>query len=96
MKLASYLNSHGEVFVLDEPTDGLHMKDIQNILELFNRMTEQGNSLYLIEHNLEILKEADYVIELGPGGGNEGGNLLYAGEPKGLLSCDASVTRKYL
>lgn len=96
MKLASYLNSRGEVFVLDEPTDGLHMKDIQNILELFCRMTEQGNSLYLIEHNLDILKEADYVIELGPGGGNEGGDLLYAGEPEGLLHCEASVTKDYL
>ncbi len=96
MKLASYLNSQGEVFVLDEPTDGLHMKDIHNILELFRKMTEQGNALYLVEHNLEILKESDYVIELGPGGGNEGGSLLYAGEPAGLLNCEASVTKNYL
>ncbi len=96
MKLASYLNSQGEVFVLDEPTDGLHMKDIHNILELFRKMTEQGNTLYLVEHNLEILKESDSVIELGPGGGNEGGSLLYAGEPAGLLNCEASVTKNYL
>ncbi len=96
MKLASYLNSQGEVFVLDEPTDGLHMKDIHNILELFRKMTEQGNTLYLVEHNLEILKESDYVIELGPGGGNEGGSLLYAGEPARLFNCEASITKNYL
>ena len=96
MKLASYLKSEGEVFILDEPTDGLHMKDIQNILDLFNEMTENGNTIYLIEHNLEVLKQADYVIELGPGGGNEGGTILYAGTPTGILECPDSVTARYL
>lgn len=96
MKLASYLNSEGELFILDEPTDGLHMKDIQNILDLFEQMTENGNTIYLIEHNLEVLKQADYVIELGPGGGNEGGTILYAGTPSGMLRCQKSITAKYL
>lgn len=96
MKLASYLNSEGEVFILDEPTDGLHMKDIQNILDLFEQMTENGNTIYLIEHNLEVLKQADYVIELGPGGGNEGGTILYTGTPSGMLKCPESITAKYL
>ena len=96
MKLASYLTSEGEVFILDEPTDGLHMKDIQNILDLFNEMTENSNTIYLIEHNLEVLKQADYVIELGPGGGNEGGTILYAGTPTGMLNCPDSVTARYL
>ena len=96
LKLASYLNSQGEVFILDEPTDGLHMGDIENILNLFNQMADQGNTIYLIEHNLDVLKNADYVVELGPGGGTEGGYLLYAGTPEGMLDCPESVTAAYL
>ena len=68
VKLASYLDSKGKVFILDEPTDGLYVKDIHHILRLFDTMVDQGNTIYLIEHNLDVLKAADYVIELGPGG----------------------------
>lgn len=96
MKLASYLGSKGQVFVLDEPTDGLHVKDIRQIIALFDSMVEQGNSVFLIEHNLEVLKAADYVIELGPGGGQMGGELLYSGTPAGLLNCRQSVTAPFL
>ncbi|MCR4956950.1 MAG: excinuclease ABC subunit UvrA [Lachnospiraceae bacterium] len=96
MKLASYLRTEGEVFVLDEPTDGLHLCDIKNILNLFHEMVDAGNSMYLIEHNLEVLKNADYVVEIGPGGGNEGGKLLYAGIPEEIFACKDSVTAPYL
>jgi excinuclease UvrABC ATPase subunit len=96
MKLASYLKYKGEVFVLDEPTDGLHMEDILNILNLFHKMVDQGNTIYLIEHNLDVLKQADYVVELGPGGGDEGGKVLYEGTPEGMLACKQSVTAPYL
>ena len=96
LKLASYLNSSGKIFILDEPTDGLHMEDICNILELFDEMVDAGNSLFLIEHNLEVIKGCDYLIELGPGGGNEGGNLLFAGTPEELVTSEKSVTAPYL
>lgn len=96
MKLASYLNSEGRIFILDEPTDGLHIKDIRHILELFHEMVDQGNSVFLVEHNLDVLRDADYVIELGPGGGGEGGRLLFAGTPREMTECQASVTARYL
>lgn len=96
MKLASYLKSEGKIFILDEPTDGLHMKDIRHILDLFQKMVDQGNSVFLVEHNLDVLREADYVIELGPGGGDEGGRLLFAGTPEQLTACKTSVTAPYL
>ena len=96
LKLASYLNSKGEVFILDEPTDGLHMDDIERIIRLFSEMTDAGNSLFLIEHNLEVLKASDYCIELGPGGGDAGGKILYAGIPEGIKNCPESVTKLYL
>lgn len=96
MKLASYLQEKGKVFVLDEPTDGLHLKDIQHMLTLFNEMVDAGNSVFLIEHNLDVLKSADYVIEVGPGGGNEGGRILFAGLPEEMKECPDSVTAQYI
>lgn len=96
LKLASYMGSRHNIYVLDEPTDGLHMKDINQIIALFDSMVQEGNSIFLVEHNLEVLKAADYVIELGPEGGRMGGELLYCGAPAGLLHSTASVTRPYL
>lgn len=96
VKLASYLNNKGSLFILDEPTDGLHVKDICHIINLFDSMVEQGNTIFLIEHNLDVLKAADYVIELGPGGGERGGQLLFAGTPSDMLDCKKSVTASYL
>jgi len=96
VKLASYLSDKGRIFVLDEPTDGLHVKDIRNIISLFDSMVEQGNTVFLIEHNLDVLKTADYVIELGPAGGQMGGELLFYGTPREMLRCSASVTAGYL
>lgn len=96
MKLASYLQEKGKVFVLDEPTDGLHLKDIQHILNVFNQMVEQGNSVFLIEHNLDVIRTADYVIEVGPGGGNSGGEILFTGLPSQMKQCQKSVTAQYL
>lgn len=96
LKLASYLGSDSKVFILDEPTDGLHVEDIRHIIGLFDKMVEQGNSIFLIEHNLDILKASDYVIELGPAGGRMGGELLFCGQPIEMLHCEHSVTRPYL
>ena len=96
VKLASNLRQKGKIFILDEPSDGLHLKDIDRILSLFDTMVDEGNTIFLIEHNLEMLKSADYVIELGPGGGDKGGKTLYSGPLTGLLHCKQSVTRPYL
>lgn len=81
---------------MDEPSDGLHLNDIKRILNLFEAMVEAGNTVFLIEHNIEMLKSCDYLIELGPGGGNMGGQVLFAGTPKEMLDCKTSVTRAYL
>jgi excinuclease UvrABC ATPase subunit len=96
IKLASYLRDEGKIFIMDEPSDGLHLNDIRRILDLFDTMVEAGNTIFLIEHNLEMLKACDYLIELGPGGGAMGGKILFSGTPKAMLNCKASVTRPYL
>ena len=96
LKLASYLGVEDKVFIVDEPTDGLHIKDIRHIIRLFDSLVERGNTVYMIEHNLDVIRSADFVLELGPGAGEEGGSLLYSGTPSGLLSCPASVTAEYL
>ncbi len=96
MKLASYLGKTGQILILDEPTDGLHLQNIQEIISLFDSLVEKGNSVFLIEHNLEVLKAADYVVEVGPSGGEEGGRIIFQGTPEEMLSSDKSVTAPYL
>ena len=81
---------------MDEPSDGLHLNDIKRILDLFDTMVEAGNTIFLIEHNLEMLKACDYLIELGPGGGAMGGKIIFNGTPKEMLDCKDSVTAPYL
>ena len=95
IKLASYLRDAGKIFIMDEPSDGLHLNDIKRILKLFDTMVEAGNTIFLIEHNLEMLKQCDYLIELGPGGGAMGGKVIFTGSPKQLLTCKESVTAPY-
>ena len=96
IKLASYLRDAGKIFIMDEPSDGLHLNDIKRILDLFDTMVEAGNTIFLIEHNLEMLKQCDYLIELGPGGGAMGGKVIFAGTPKQMLTCKESVTAPYM
>ena len=96
MKLASVNKSRGKVFVIDEPTTGLHLKDVSNLLNLFKKMVEDGNTVFAIEHNLDLLKAADYCIEVGPKGGKDGGRLLYQGTPRRMLESEDSVTAPYL
>ena len=96
VKLADSLDETGQIFVIDEPTDGLHLDDIRKLMELFNRMTDNGNTLIIIEHSLDVMKEADYIVEMGPGGGIHGGNLLFAGTPEEMLRSEKSVTAPYL
>jgi excinuclease ABC subunit A len=100
VKLASYLGKERSispsVFIFDEPTTGLHFHDIRKLLDSFNALIERGHSILIIEHNLEVIKCADWVIDLGPGGGEQGGNLIFEGTPEELIKCDKSYTGKYL
>ena len=96
IKLASYLRDAGKIFIMDEPSDGLHLNDIKRILDLFETMVEADNSIFLIEHNLEMLKACDYIVELGPGGGAMGGKVIFSGTPKAMLDCKDSVTGPYI
>ena len=96
MKLASRLGQSRKIYILDEPTDGLHFKDVENIYRLFRSMVAAGNTVLLVDHNVDLIKSADWLIELGPYGGNAGGELLYSGLPSGIMSASRSVTREYL
>lgn len=96
LKLASELHKKGSVYVMDEPTTGLHLSDIGHLLQIINRLVDTGNSVIVIEHNTEIIKNADWVIDLGPEGGHKGGEIIFAGTPSDLLKVSRSLTGKYL
>ncbi|MDO5715946.1 MAG: excinuclease ABC subunit UvrA [Tissierellia bacterium] len=96
MKLASEKRDAHKIFIIDEPTNGLHLEDVSEIINLFHHMVDQGNSVFLVEHNLDVLKAADYVVEVGPYGGKEGGNLLFTGTPNEMLKAKESITAPYL
>ena len=99
MKLASELQrvSTGNTFyVLDEPTTGLHAHDIKRLLEVVNRLVEAGNTFVIIEHNLEVIKTADYIIDLGPEGGDKGGRVVATGTPEEVAQVKGSFTGQYL
>ncbi len=99
IKLAYFLSketSKPTIFVFDEPSTGLHFHDINKLLKSINRLIDNGNTVVIIEHNLDIIKNADYIIDLGPGGGKYGGNLIFQGTPEKLVKCKESLTAKYL
>jgi excinuclease ABC subunit A len=84
------------VYILDEPTTGLHFEDIKHLLNVLNRLVEKGNTIIVIEHNLDVIKTADYIIDLGPEGGDEGGKLVAKGTPEEIAGIQSSYTGKYL
>jgi excinuclease ABC subunit A len=86
----------GRVFLLDEPTTGLSSSDIRGLIKVLNRLVLEGNTLVVIEHNLEFIAHADYVIDLGPGGGDAGGDVIIAGSPLQVAASDKSLTGKEL
>jgi excinuclease UvrABC ATPase subunit len=96
IKLASELHKEGSVYVLDEPTTGLHMSDITHLLKILNRLVDGGNTVIVIEHNLEVIANADWIIDMGPEGGNKGGRVIFEGTPRDLLSAKGSLTSQYL
>lgn len=83
-------------YILDEPTTGLHFQDIQHLLDVLNKLVDRGNTVLVIEHNMDVIKVADHIIDIGPEGGDGGGQVLYEGVPEGLISVKASFTGKYL
>jgi excinuclease ABC subunit A len=84
------------LFIFDEPSTGLHSHDIKKLLKSFNALIDQGHSIIVIEHNLELIKSADYIIDLGPGGGENGGSLIAEGIPEMIVDSKTSLTAKYL
>ena len=84
------------LYVLDEPTTGLHLEDIQCLLRVLHRLRDQGNTVIVIEHNLEVIKTADWIIDLGPEGGDKGGRVVACGSPETVAQCEASYTGRYL
>ncbi|MFJ5724365.1 ATP-binding cassette domain-containing protein [Streptomyces sp. NPDC093149] len=96
IKLATRLHRTGSVYVLDEPTTGLHMADTGTLVELLDRLVDSGNSVICVEHNLDVLKRADWVIDLGPEGGRNGGELVFEGTPTALLANRTSFTAEHL
>lgn len=99
MKLASELHkkSNGKTFyILDEPTTGLHAQDIKRLLAVLQRLVDKGNTVLVIEHNLDVIKTADYIIDMGPEGGDQGGQVIATGSPEQIVACEQSYTGKYL
>ena len=96
VKLASELHKEGQVYVLDEPSTGLHSKDVEKLLELLRKLVNNGNTVIMVEHRLDLIAQADWIIDMGPEGGTEGGEVVFAGTPEEILKCDASKTGRYL
>ena len=96
IKLASELHKNGSIYVMDEPTTGLHMSDIDHLLGVINRLVDTGNTVIVIEHNLHIIKNADWIIDMGPEGGSKGGQVIFEGTPQQLLKAKRSITSEYL
>jgi excinuclease UvrABC ATPase subunit len=96
IKLASELHKKGSIYVLDEPTTGLHMSDIGHLLSIMNRLVDSGNTMIVIEHNLDVIKNADWIIDMGPDGGTKGGKVMFEGTPRELLENKDSITSIYL
>jgi excinuclease UvrABC ATPase subunit len=96
IKLASELHKKGSVYVLDEPTTGLHMSDIDHLLGIMNRLVDTGNTVVVIEHNISVIKNADWIIDMGPDGGHKGGRVVFEGTPRDLQHAEGSITSAYL
>ncbi|WP_342422606.1 excinuclease ABC subunit UvrA [Paenibacillus sp. FSL E2-0178] len=96
IKLASELHKKGSIYVMDEPTTGLHMSDIGHLLEIMNRLVDAGNTVIVIEHNLDVISQADWIIDMGPDGGSKGGEVVFEGTPSQIIDAEHSITGRYL
>ena len=96
IKLASELHKKGSIYVMDEPTTGLHMSNVAHLLEIMNRLVDGGNTVIVIEHNLDVIRNADWIIDMGPEGGSKGGKIMFEGTPRDLQKDPYSLTAKYI
>ena len=96
VKLAKYLDKKGNIYVLDEPTTGLHASDVQKVMELLDSLVERGNTVIIIEHNLDVMKQADYLIDVGPDGGTAGGEIVFTGTVREMAEHGETITSEYL
>lgn len=96
IKLAGELHRKGKIYVMDEPTTGLHLSDVDHLLTILNRLVDNGSTVIVIEHNLDIIRQADWVIDLGPEGGHKGGQVIFAGTPRQLSDAQGSLTGMYI
>lgn len=96
LKLATELHKQGSVYVMDEPTTGLHLSDIRQLMGIINRLVDARNTVILIEHHLDVIRQADWIIDLGPEGGSAGGEVLFEGPPQALKNCQRSITARFI
>ena len=99
IKLATELSKRSTgktIYVLDEPTTGLHFADVHKLVEILHRLTDEGNTVVVIEHNLDVIKVADYIVDMGPDGGDRGGTVVVAGTPEQVAEHPTSYTGKYV
>ena len=96
VKLASELHRQGQIYVLDEPSTGLHAKDIEKLLALLRKLVENGNTVVMVEHRMELIAQADWIIDMGPEGGSGGGEVVFTGTAEQLIACEASQTGRFL
>ena len=99
IKLATELSKRGTgktIYILDEPTTGLHFADVHKLIEILRRLSDGGNTVVVIEHNLDVIKTADYIIDIGPEGGDQGGTVIASGTPEEVAACPQSYTGQYV
>jgi excinuclease ABC subunit A len=95
-KERQYDKGQGNLYILEEPTIGLHLSDVERLIELLHRLVDKGHTVVVIEHHLDVIADADYLVEIGPNGGDAGGELLYQGAVEGIKQTKASVTAPFL
>ena len=96
LKLAKYLDEKGNIYVLDEPTTGLHGADVRRIMALLESIVDKGNTVIVIEHNTDVMKQADYIIDIGPDGGSAGGQVVFTGTVRQMLENSDGITAEFL
>jgi excinuclease UvrABC ATPase subunit len=96
LKLAVHMGSSGDVYVLDEPTTGLHLADVENLLGLLDRLVDAGKSVIVIEHHQAVMAHADWIVDLGPGAGHDGGRVVFEGTPAELVATRSTLTGEHL